>query len=139
GVATLLKPSRTRKTRPMSRIRSCTALLALASAPLALAGTPTLTELGRLIPGFSMPGHGRFAIADFDGDGRVDIVVSGVSGTALLQVFGLDAEGIVSKQSLFVPDALFARVQAVPFAGIPQLVTIATDGTVRRFAGWPLA
>src|SRR5690606_22763494 len=46
----------------------------IACAAIATAATPQLHELGRLVPGFEQPGIGGFAIADFDGDGRDDLV-----------------------------------------------------------------
>lgn len=98
-----------------------------------------LTELGRLIPGIENPGRGGFAIGDFDGDGRDDIVVPGASGTAHFQVFGKGVDGIVSKQAVFLPDERLLRAMTVLIAGAPHLVTVSTDGMVRRFAGWPLA
>ncbi len=112
---------------------------AIVCASLAFAGTPGLTELGRLVPGFQEQSRARFAIADFDGDGRDDIIVSGANGTALFQVIGQEAGGIVVKQAVLVPDTRLARVLALHTGGAPELVTVSTDGVVRRFAGWPLA
>ena len=115
------------------------AALALAFTPLASAGTPTLSELGRLVSGSEQPGDGGYAIADFDGDGRDDLVVPSRSVTALFQVYGMDTGGIVSKQAVLVPDARFTRVIAIEGVDGPELATISGTGVVRRFAGWPLA
>lgn len=122
----------------MITIRPLIAASAMACASLSWAGAPALVELGRTVPGFGWPGHGGFAIADFDGDGLDDIVVSGTSGTALFQVLGQGADGLVSRQQVFVPDGSFARVLVASIAGSPQLVTVSAEGRVRRFAGWPL-
>lgn len=115
------------------------AALALAFTPLAFAGTPTLSELGRLVSGFELPGDGGYAIADFDGDGRDDLVVPSRYVTALFQVYGMEAGGIVAKQAVLVPDARFTRIFALEGVGGPELVTVSGTGVVRRFAGWPLA
>ena len=104
----------------------------------AMAGAPQLDEIGRHAPGVSQGGPARIAIADFDHDGLDDIVVAARSGTALFQVYGQGAAGIESKQVVFVPDTTLVRVLAVSVAGQPQLVTVADDGFVRRYAGWPL-
>lgn len=122
----------------MSAIRSMLATLALAIAPSASAGAPTLTELGRVIPSFDNPGNGGFAIGDFDRDGLDDMIVPGRSGTALFQVIGMGPNGLVSKQAVFVPDEDLVRVLAVPIASVPHVVTVSSAGTVRRYAGWPL-
>jgi hypothetical protein len=122
----------------MNTIRLLTAASAMACASLCWAGSPQLAEFGRNVPGFYAPGPARFAVADFDRDGREDIVVPAVSGTALFQVFGPGAGGIVSKQAVFVPDAALASVLVASIAGQPQLVTVSQAGRVRRFAGWPL-
>lgn len=98
------------------------------------AASPLLTEIGRLVPGFDMPGRGGFAIADFDGDGREDIVVP---GWGVLQVIGRSNDGFVVKQAIFLP--WFDRVLATPPPGAPELVTVGLGGVVRRFSGWPLA
>lgn len=122
----------------MSVLRSMLAALALAAATSASAGTPTLTELGRLIPGFDNPGRGGYAIGDFDRDGLDDIIVPGAAGTALFQVIGQGPNGIVSKQAVFVPDEYLVRILAVPIASVPHVVTVSREGVVRRYAGWPL-
>lgn len=121
----------------MSVLRSMLAALAFAAAS-ASAGTPTLTELGRLIPGFDNPGRGGYAIGDFDRDGLDDIIVPGAAGTALFQVIGKGPSGIVSKQAVFVPDDYLVRVIAVPIASVPHVVTVSREGVVRRYSGWPL-
>src|SRR5690606_9297867 len=48
-------------------------------------------------------------------------------------------DAIVSKQAVFVPDQRFARVLVADIAGAAHLITVSDAGTVRRFAGWPLA
>ena len=58
--------------------------LLLLCAPLASAGTPSLIELGRHVPGYGTTGPAGMAIADFDGDGLDDLVVPAQSGTSLL-------------------------------------------------------
>lgn len=121
----------------MKMIRAMVATMAMACASLPRAGAPILTELGREIPGYQWPGKG-FAVADFDRDGQDDIVVHGVAGRALLQVLGFGPGGLLVKQAVFLPDHTLARVLAVPIAGVPHLVTVSTDGVVRRHAGWPL-
>lgn len=123
----------------MHAIRPLVAALAFASVPFASAGTPTLTELGRSIPGYWSTSEGDVAVADFDRDGRDDIVVPGHAGTSLFQVLGYEDGALVVKQAVFVPDTKFARVTAVSIAGEPHLVTVSIDGVVRQYTGWPLA
>lgn len=119
-------------------VRSAAALLAFAFAPPADAGSPMLAELGRSIPGYRWTSQAGLAVADFDRDGREDIVVPGNAGTSLFQVLGFEGGELVVKQAVFTPDAQLARIIAVPIAGVPHLVTVSTEGVVRRFAGWPL-
>ncbi len=112
--------------------------LLLLCAPLASAGTPSLIELGRHVPGYGTTGPAGMAIADFDGDGLDDLVVPAQSGTSLLQVFGQGASGIVSKQVVFLPDYALVGASVATIGGAPNLVTVSIHGVVRRFAGWPL-
>lgn len=110
-----------------------------ASAPAAFADLPSLTEIGRLVPGFTPAAAGPFAIADFDHDGIDDIVVPGQGGNnTLLQVVGRSPSGIAVKQALVLPESWLARVFVRTSSGTPHLLTIATNGIVREFDGWPL-
>jgi len=84
---------------------------------------------------------GRFAVADIDSDGFPDFIFAGSSGNSVLFVLGLQAGGSIGiKQAAVLPDsASIARVLSANVGGVPHIFTVANDGTVRDFAGWPLA
>lgn len=104
----------------------------------ARANDQSFQEVLRQIPGFRTAGAGRFAIADFDGDAKTDIVIPAQNATALLEVVGRTRTGIGAKQIVILEDVSLARVIAHAIDGQPHLFTFSTDGTVREFAGWPL-
>ncbi len=102
------------------------------------ADVPSMDELGRTIPGLKYPGMGGFAVADFDGDGKEDIVVPASNGTAMFLVIGRTAEGIGVKQSVLLPSEYFQRLLPHRVNGAPHLFVLGHDGILREFAGWPL-
>lgn len=112
--------------------------LFLSPATPAAANDFSFQETLRQVPGFQASGKGPFAIADFDGDAKPDIVIPARSATALLEVMGRTQSGIGAKQVLILEDVSLARVIAHSVHGQPHLFTFSTDGTVREFAGWPL-
>ena len=117
----------------MRTIRRVLIGCAVACASLASAGSPQLTELGRLVPGFEEPGWAGFPIADFDADGQDEIVVT---GRGVFQVIGREGNGFAIEQSVFVPG--FNQLLALPAPGAPGLLAVRGDGLVVRYTGWPL-
>ena len=120
------------------------ALIAAASAAHAGAPQPPqFTELGHDFPSFETASQWGFAVGDFDGDGRDDFAFAGRTGQVgfwSLSVVGKDATNtVVFKQQMLVPDDSIQQVLAVPQpSGGPHVLTIAGNGTVREYAGWPL-
>lgn len=104
----------------------------------ALAGVPSIEEFGRTIPGLVYPGFGGFTVADFDGDGKEDVVVPASNGSAMFIVIGRTETGIGVKQSVLFPDGYFTRVFVCEVEGAPHLFVLNQQGLLREFSGWPL-
>lgn len=114
-------------------------LALVAVAGIGNAKALSLEELGRHVPGFYEIGVGGFGVADFDGDGRMDLAIPGSNGgSSVLEVFGATDAGLAVKQIAIVPDVPLVRLLVSHASGEPHPVTIAADGTVREFGGWPL-
>lgn len=116
----------------------CLASLTTCATAASVPELPALHEIGRSVPGFESAGSGRFAVADFDGDGAEDIVLPATNGTALFQVIGQKSGTIQVKQTVLLEDEAFVRVMRHDADGAPHLLTLATNGTLREFSGWPL-
>jgi len=122
-------------------------MLALPCACAATASTfePAFTEMGRTIQGYPAAGKARFALGDFDGDDRIDMVVPGYLDSyntpsgSVLQVAGADASGMRVKQTILLRSAVIARIVAwTPAGERAHLLDIRTDGQATEWAGWPL-
>lgn len=105
----------------------------------ASARIPSIQEFGRTIPGLMYPGFGGFAVADFDGDGKEDVLVPASNGSAMFVVIGRTGTDIGVKQSVLFPDGYFSRVLVREFGGKPHVFSLNQYGLLREFAGWPLA
>lgn len=114
----------------------CLASMLFAVQP-ARAGIPSIQEFGRNIPGLVYPGFGGFAVADFDGDGKEDVVIPASNGSAMFVVIGRTQTGIGIKQSVLFPDGYLTRVFVCEVEGAPHLFVL-NQGVLREFSGWPL-
>jgi hypothetical protein len=131
------------------KLRHCaTALVTviLLCGTLAHADPPTpphFTEQWHDILNVTSAASGRFALADVDGDGLPDIVFTGTAGysySSALFVLGQQSnDNIGLKQATVLPDTTsIRRVLTASPGGVAHVYTVAEDGTVRDFAGWPL-
>lgn len=125
-------------------MRSMYLALSLGSAMLFAAGssaradTQMWQELGRTVPGFESAGSGHFAVADFDGDGADDFALSAASGTALIEIIGKEGGAFQVKQIILLEDEDIVRLLMLTRDDSPRLFTVAVDGAVREYGGWPL-
>ncbi len=122
--------------------RSLAAAL-LCSSCVTFAGTPSpplFVELGHSIDSFRDTAYGRFAEADFDGDGIQDVAFTAFAQDAVLLVIGRKGDGTTGfKQAdVMQGDANIARVLAWSSGSGPHLLVVGSSGTVRDYAGWPL-
>lgn len=111
-----------------------------AVCPVASSAGIDLTPLGQTIGYFVDSAQGRFAGADFDGDGLRDVVFSGRSNTPGLHVLGKKSDGSLGlKLQFLVPDdGQFAGVLTYPDDDGPRVVTVGATGVARLYGGWPL-
>ena len=135
---------------PGTNIAGMFALLAFACATAQAeppAG-PLFQELGHNADYFQNAGSGRFAVADLDHDGAMDLVFDGVATNSILFVVGKAGNGSYDvKQALITPDTGdtygfnygYIRVLAWAHGPATEIVTVSSEGIARIYAGWPLA
>lgn len=104
---------------------------------------PQFTEEWHDVLNITSPAAGRFALADLDSDGLPDAVFTGTAGysySSALFVLGRQSNGDIGlKQAIVLPDTTsMRRVLTASPGGVAHIYTLAEDGTVRDFAGWPL-
>lgn len=101
---------------------------------------PTFKELGHRVSYFQHAGAGRFAKADFDGDGLSDLAFIGKSTNNVLFVVGQTSDGALGfKQALILDDNPdITRVIHWRNSGLDRVVVVDTRGLVQVFGGWPL-
>lgn len=112
--------------------------VALADAP----ATPAFSEQWRNILGVDSLAASGIAVADVNDDGNPDFVFTGTrNADTLLFVLSQGPGGNIGiAQALALPDAAnIVRVLSATVGGTAHIYTIASDGTVRDYSGWPLA
>lgn len=113
----------------------------LSSQPQARTAHGPISEEWHEFPGYGMAWKAGIAVIDVDGDGMDDFAF-GVDArdTRLLLVVGRGEDGLIAvKQSVVVGSMKLARVLAVPDEPSGERIyTIAEDGTVTVYGGWPL-
>lgn len=93
-------------------------------------------ELGRETPRIESMAASRLNAADLDGDGRADLIYTGVSGRPFLQVLGWTPAGYRNKQTLILEGSV-VRTMLVPGVS-PGVLVLHGDGLAEEFRGWPL-
>lgn len=113
-----------------------TATMACASAMAA----PAFVEIGHSVDFLQSAAVSRFAKVDIDGDGLQDLVFLGRSGSPILMAVGKrsDASLGFKMAKVVADDGELARVLSWKSAGIDHVLTVATNGKVRDYSGWPL-
>jgi hypothetical protein len=97
----------------------------------------SFVERGRETPHIGSMGASQLSAADLDGDGRADLVYTGVSGRTFLQVLGWTPAGYRHKQTVILERPV-VRTMLVP--GIsPGVLVLYDNGLAEEFRGWPLA
>jgi hypothetical protein len=112
--------------------------IALADAPTA----PAFSEQWRDILGVDSLAASGIAVADVNADGNADAVFTGArNADTLLFVLSQGPGGNIGiAQALALPDAAnIVRVLSATVGGAAHVYTVASDGTVRDYSGWPLA
>ena len=114
-------------------------LAASMAGPSAMAA-PEFVEMGYTVDFLQSAARSRFAKIDIDSDGLQDLVFAGTSGSPLLLALGKRAdESLGFKMAKIVADdGDLARVLAWRPAGLGHILTVAANGMVRDYSGWPL-
>lgn len=121
--------------------------LALSSTSVATASDamPTFVERGRTVQGYAAAGKAGFALGDFDGDGRTDMIVPGYLGPpnapsgSVLQVLTAGESGIGVKQTILLRSTAIVRIVAwTPAGDTAHLLSIDSNGVATDWSGLPL-
>ena len=103
--------------------------------------SPVFSETWRNILGVDSLAASGIAVADVNGDGNPDFVLAGIrNNNTILFVLSARADGSVGvSQALALPDtASIVKVLSATIGGSAHVFTLAADGTVRDYSGWPL-
>lgn len=97
-------------------------------------------EIGHTVDYLQSAASSRFAEADLDSDGRDELIFIGNAASPVLMAVGKRADNTYGmKMAKLVPDdGYMTRVLAWHSPGVSHILTIATNGTVREYRGWPL-
>ena len=121
------------------------ATLVLSLGNVCVANTPAnpaFSEQWRNILGADSTAASGIAVADVTGDGKPDMVFTGNrNGTSILFVLSQQADQSIGiSQALVLPDTTgIVKVLSATIGGSAHVFTLAADGTLRDFSGWPLA
>lgn len=121
-----------------------TLLIALLLPMGALADVGTLPEIHRIIPGYDVGSETEdMPVADFDGDGRDDLVILGkTSETLIVQIAGLDAAQAWQIKQTLIPGGSQSSFNP-PTLSVwtendgPHLL-VSKNRDIYEYAGWPL-
>ena len=116
-----------------------TAFLALFFGAPAVAQAD-FVEIGHSVGYLQTAAQGRFAKADIDGDGRLDMIFIGTAPTPILMAVGRKADNAfgVKLAKVVADDGHMARVLVRNVQGADHILTISVSGVVREYSGWPL-
>lgn len=112
--------------------------VALADAPT----TPVFSEQWRNILGADSIAFSGIAVSDVNADGKPDFVFTGNRNlNSILFALSQRTDGSIGiAQALALPDtAGIMRVLSATIGGVVHIFTVAADGSVRDYSGWPLA
>ncbi len=101
---------------------------------------PNFEEIGYSVGYLQTAATSRFAKIDIDGDGLLDLVFSGTSGSPILLAVGKRADNTLGFKmaKVVADDGALTRVLSWKPAGISHILTVAENGKVRDYGSWPL-
>lgn len=113
--------------------------VAAMAASMAVA-TPSFVEIGHSVDTLQTAAVSRFAKIDIDDDGLKDLVFAGTSGSPILLAVGKRSDDSIGFKmaKVVADDGSLSRVLAWEPAGARHVLTIASNGMVRDYSGWPL-
>lgn len=121
-------------------LKASSLTLVASMASTAAMAAPAFVEIGHSVDFLQSAATSRFAKVDVDGDGLLDLVFAGTSGSPILLAVGKRSDTTIGFKmtKVVADDGDLARVLVWSSAGIDHILTVSANGMVRDYSGWPL-